>query len=382
MLASPALRFSAYFAAVFLALGVYLPFWPLWLEDRGLSAGEIGLVLAVASWARVIGTPLVGRISDRSGRPQATMLVAAVLGLGFFALFFGISGFWPILLLHLAWALAFNPLIPLGESRAMAAVQAQDLDFGRMRLWGSLAFILGSLAAGEAVAWRGPTAILVLVLVALLATVLTVASLPRVELSRPSEFQSAGLRSLLADRRFLLFLVAASLLQGSHAAYYGFSALHWSAAGLGEATIGWLWAEGVIAEILLFIVAGRLVARLGPGWLLVLAGCGGLVRWLVLAATTDPLLLVPAQALHALTFGAAHLGIVYFISARAPDGLKATAQSLYAAVSGGLVMGASLWLAGRLYSLEPSSAFLAMAALAASGLIGALLLTRAGDDGR
>ncbi len=374
------LRFSAFFAAVFLVLGVYLPFWPLWLEAQGLGAAEIGLVLAVASWARVIGTPLVGRLADRSGRIHATMLGAALLSAGLFALFFGIAGFWPILLLHLLWALAYNPLIPLGESRSMVAVRDSGLDYGRMRLWGSLAFILGALAAGEAVAWRGEATIAVLILGALCLTAAATAVLPRGTSSGAGGPTAGGLRALLSDRRFLLFLLAASLLQASHAAYYGFSALHWSAAGLSEATIGWLWAEGVVAEVLLFMVAGRLIARLGPAWLLALAGAGALLRWLLLAASTDLAVLVPAQALHALTFGAAHLGVVHFIAARAPAGTAATAQSLYAAVSGGLVMGASLWLAGRLYHAEGALAFTAMAAMAAAGLLAALLLARGRDE--
>ena len=373
------LRFSAYFAAVFLVLGIYLPFWPLWLEARGLGAEEIGLILAVASWARVIGMPLVGRLADRGGRSHGTMLIAAALSVALFALFFGAAGFWPILLLHLAWALAYNPLIPLGEARSMASVRDHGLDYGRMRLWGSLAFILGSLIAGEAVGWRGPEIIVALILAGLLAALVSTATLPRDDAATPQGERPAGFKTLLADRRFLLFLAAASLLQSSHAAYYGFSSLHWSAAGHSEATIGWLWAEGVIAEVLLFMVAGKLIARLGPAWLLALAGIGAVLRWTVLAATTELPFLILAQTLHALTFGAAHLGVVHFIAARAPEGLKATAQSVYAAVSGGLVMGASFWLAGRLYNTEGSAAFIAMAALGGLGLLGALLLSRERD---
>ena len=375
---SQSLRYSSYYGAVFLALGVYLPFWPLWLDSQGLTASQIGLVLAVASWARVVGTPLVGRLADASGRTHATMVGLAIASAALFALFFGVSGFWAILILHLAWALAFNPLIPLGESRAMAAVRSAGLDYGRMRLWGSLTFILGSLAAGEAIDWQGPGAVLILVLLALLASVVAAIALPRAVAARPAT-GAPRWRSLLADRGFLLFLMAAGLMQASHAAYYGFSALHWRAAGLGEVAIGWLWAEGVIAEILLFVVAARLIARLGPLRLFMLAGAAGVLRWTLLWATSEPALLIVAQALHALTFGAAHLGAMHFIAARTPEGLSASAQTLYSAFSGGLMMGASLWLSGRIYAAEGATAFLVMAGLSAAGLLSALLLSRFGD---
>ena len=371
----PALRYAAFYGAVFLALGIYLPFWPVFLKSRGLSAAEIGLLFGLVSWVRVVSTPAVAQLADRSGRAQTILALAACGSFVFFVGFFWARGFWPILLIMLPATACFQVLIPLAESQTMAAVLRQRLDYGRIRLWGSLAFILGTVGAGQLITGRAPDLVLLLVLGALGTTVLAALALPG-RRERPHGAERASPLALLGNRRFLLFLGAASLLQASHAAYYGFSALHWKAAGLSEGTIGWLWAEGVLAEVLLFAIGGTLVARAGPPVLLALAGLAGILRWSVLAATTALPALVAVQALHALTFGAAHLGAMHFIARAAPPGLSATAQSFYSAVSGGIAMGLAMLAAGALYQAYAGQVFLVMAVLSAGGLALALVLWR------
>ncbi len=374
-----AFRYAAFYGAVFLAVGIYQPFWPVFLKSRGLSAAEIGLVFALASWIRIATGPAIAQIADRSGRAKATLVVVAALCLAIFTGFYSAQGFWPILLVMLPAAICFQPMIPLIESQTMAAVQRERLDYGRIRLWGSLTFILGTVGAGALITGREPDLVFFLVLGALALTLLAALALPAALARRPDGTSLNPLR-LLRDGRFLLFLGAASLIQASHAVYYGFSALHWQAAGLSEATIGLLWAEGVAVEVLLFAFSGAVAARAGPAVLLALAALAGILRWTLLATSTDLGLLIAVQALHALTFGAAHLGAMHFIARAAPPGLGATAQSLYSAVSGGVAMGLAMLLAGALYDAAAGQAFLAMTALSTAGLGMALILWRFGGS--
>jgi len=274
-------------------------------------------------------------------------------------------------------AVCFQPMIPLIESQTMAAVLRERLDYGRIRLWGSLAFILGTVGAGSLITGRAPDLVFYLVLGALALTLVAALALPAAQARRHEGTPLSPLK-MLGNRRFLLFLGAASLNQASHAAYYGFSALHWQAAGLSEVTIGFLWAEGVAVEVLLFAFSGAVMARASPAALLALAALAGMLRWTVLAASTDLALLIAVQALHALTFGAAHLGAMHFLARAAPTGLAATAQSLYSAVSGGVAMGLAMLLAGALYQAAAGQAFLAMTALSTLGLGLALVLWRFG----
>jgi MFS transporter, PPP family, 3-phenylpropionic acid transporter len=181
---------------------------------------------------------------------------------------------------------------------------------------------------------------------------------------------------LLRRRAYVLVLLAGSLVQSSHAVLYGFSTLHWTAHGIDSFTIALLWATGVIAEIVLFAFGGRMVARMGSGWLFALAGGAGVLRWIVSGLTVSPLLLAPVQALHALTFGAAHLGAMQFMSRAVPPQLSATAQSLYSAIAVGGTYGLAMWLSGGLYAALGGGAFHVMAAMSAAGTVVGVLLAR------
>ena len=170
-------------------------------------------------------------------------------------------------------------MIPIAESQALAADRRGQIDYGRMRLWGSATFIAGSLGAGLLVADQGAWIVVVLTATALAATVLATTQLPA-EANRTTPPAGLGdaLR-LLTDRRMLILLATAGLLQASHAAYYGFSALSWRTAGYGEGTIAALWSLGVVAEIVLFALAKPISRQVGPRGLLALAALGGVVRW-------------------------------------------------------------------------------------------------------
>jgi len=152
--------------------------------------------------------------------------------------------------------------------------------------------------------------------------------------------------------------------------YYGFATLHWRAAGLGEAVIGWLWAEGVIAEIVLFTWAAAVLRRLPPLKLLAVAGGLTVLRWAATALSTDLAVLVPVQTLHAASFGAVHLATVYYLRERTPLELQASAQGFYAAIGGALLSGLITPFGGWLYGRTGGQAFWAMAAIA---LVGAML---------
>jgi PPP family 3-phenylpropionic acid transporter len=362
------LPYALLFGALFLTLGVVAPYWPVYLESRGIGADQIGLALALGIWLRIPSSPIAGQLADRSGRPRTILTAYGLAALAAFALFPLAEGFALILAVQLLTQVTLSPLIPLAESQTMAAVKSQGLDYGRIRLWGSVTFIVGVMVTGELLdLFDAPGLILVVVMASLGLTVLATLTLPRPSQSGGLGADKASLLRLLRDRVLLRFLLAAALLQASHAGYFLFSALHWRASGLSGGTIGLLWAEGVVAEIALFWLGGKAIARIGPRRLLMLAALGGLLRWSVLAFTVDPWALAGVQWLHAATFGMAHLGTVHFIAHRAPPGLQATAQSLNSALAAGLVMGLAMLVSGWLFERYGAPAFLAMAAMSLAG---------------
>lgn len=359
-------RLALYYGAAFAMIGIHLPFWPVWLAARGLGPTEIGVVLAAGVGAKVIVNPLVAHLADKHGQRRPIMVALAVAATCAFALF-GLAGeLSAIVAVTVLFFAAWSPIMPLAESLTMIAGGGREIDYGRVRLWGSLAFIATAVGAGYLLSGRSPDVIYVVILAALGLTVAATLALPGTAVAPAAGGRFAPLE-VLRDRRFLLFLVAAALIQASHSVYYAFGTLNWKAAGYSENVIGWLWAEGVFAEIVLFAYGARLVRRLGPAMLVVLGGAAGAVRWTLTGATDALPVLVAMQALHAFTFGATHLGAIYFIARQFPAHVSASAQSLYSAVVMGLGMASSALLAGRLYGEFGAGAYTGMAVLAALG---------------
>jgi PPP family 3-phenylpropionic acid transporter len=370
-------RLAAYYGALFFVIGVLVPFWPIWLQSRGLTPEHIGIVLAVGPWLRILVDPVVTRAADRSGSVRRLILIAAAVSLLAFVGFAFAGSFWPILLITVVFAPTFHVLIPLGDAQTMAAVRRHGLDYGRIRLWGSITFVVAALGAGKFLTGRDPNLIWWTVFASLLAVFLA-ALLLRDEGAAPRHSRWRDILAFVRARRFLVFALAASLVQASHAVLNGFSGIHWKAAGYSELAVGLLWAGGVVAEIALFAVSGKVFAWIGARRLLLLGAGAACVRWIILAGTVDLPGLVVAQALHGVSFGATWLATMHYISSNAPDGMKASAQGAYASLSG-IVMGVTLIAAGDLYGSYAGAAFYAMAGVSVVALLLALAVGRARD---
>jgi PPP family 3-phenylpropionic acid transporter len=195
-------------------------------------------------------------------------------------------------------------------------------------------------------------------------------------LAAPRSLKLADAFGLMRAPLFLLFLLAASLIQASHALYYSFGTLNWRALGISDGVIGVLWSVGVIAEVALFAASGRIIAYCGTARLLMFAGLAAILRWGVMAFDPPLLILGPLQTLHALSFGAAHLAAIHFLTHAIPEDRTATAQGVYAAAVAGLALGIATIASGPLYGAFAGEAYGAMAALAVLGAAGAYRLTQ------
>ena len=357
-------RLAVLYVALFIVLGIYLPFFPLWLKAKGLDAQQIGIVLAAPMLVRIVAIPATARLADRydalRGVMSATLLLAtvayAVVGLA--------EGFLAILVCVALAAAAHGPAMPMAETYALKGLPARGRAYGPVRLWGSFAFIAGSFLAGFATDLI-PARELIWLIVAAFALSAFAAFLIEPLHTEPHE-NIAAPRRLLRDPAFLAVIIGSSLIQGSHAVYYGFSTLAWTQAGLDGSTIAALWALGVLAEIVLFAFQGRLPRFLTPAALILVGAAGAILRWLGMAIDPAVAALPLLQLLHALSFGTTHLGVLMFITRYAPLRQGATAQA-YLAVAMGLMMACMTTLAGALFARYGSLAYLAMALAAAIG---------------
>jgi PPP family 3-phenylpropionic acid transporter len=365
---TPSARFALLFAAQFAAVGVMLPFLPAVLAGHGLSPQEVGAVLAAGSATRLVAAPLLGRAADALGNPRLVLVVGALLA-GATACGFALAqAFLALLLVNLLHSLCMAPVIPLADSLAIQAARRDGFDYGRVRSAGSIAFILAAAVAGQAVGLGGPEAAVWLFAACLGATAAAALLVgPAPGPSAGGRRGSGGFRGPFRDPAFAWVLPLSALIQGSHALYYGFATIHWQAAGLSPAIIGLLWAEGVVAEVALFLWGRKLADRLGAPGLAALAAAAGVLRWAVTAETTWLPALAGVQLLHALTFGAMHLAAMRVLSRQPPE-RAATAQTLHASLGGGLASGLLMLAAGPLYAAAGGAGFWVMAGLCAAAL--------------
>lgn len=384
-------RLSVFYGALFLILGIHLPFLPLWLDGRGLSAQEIAFVTAAPLCLRVFVTPATAVLADRTGRHKSLVNILSLVALLLALLLSQVHGFCALLLLAVPLAILLSTIMPLTETIAVAGVRSYGLDYGRMRLWGSLSFVAAGFVCGWLIDRTNAEAVIWCLLFGIVATAVFAWALPErataTSLSAPGAPPAAsgasrpgargGLREVAQLVRapvFLGFLIAVGAVQGAHGMFYAFGALAWQAQGISTVWIGALWAIGITGEVLLFAYSGRVVKRWGPVMLMVAAAVASVVRWSVMALSPPLAFLAPLQMLHALTYGASHLAAMHFISRAVPEGSQGTAQALYATMAMGLLIGGATLISGRLYAQIGAEAYVAMAMLGAVGFAAAMFV--------
>jgi len=366
-----ALRMATVYAAFFLFGGIQMPYLPAWLEARGLDASEIGIVLAVPMLIRIVAVPLATRLIDRHAEVQVALAAAATLSAaGYAVMGFG-GGFIAILAAYAAVSVVSSPVLPLADSYSLRGLRARGVAYGPVRLWGSVAFILANMAGGVLLSRLGAGYLVWALAVTMAATAVAAWRLPHTPDGAAAAAPRPASGGLWRSGVFVAVIVGASLIQASHAVLYGFATLQWTVKGLDGTTIGSLWALGVVAEIGLFAVSARLVARVGAIEMILLGGIGAVLRWTAMAFDPPAILLPVLQCLHGLSFGATHLGAMDVLSRLAHRRGGATAQGDFSAVQGG-TFAAAMGVSGVLVAAFGSAAYFAMAAVAAAGVAIAL----------
>ncbi len=369
------LRLAPFYIALFLIIGFQLPFWPVWLSYKGLTAEEIGIVLSAPVWSKILFTPIIASLSDYLGRRRAPLVIMSLICFALFQLYFLVDGFMQIFCVALSIGIFISSFTALGDNLVLTLGLTRNIDYPRIRLWGSISFIVGSFFGGQLLAGLSPDYIPAMLSAAYLLLFLCCLLLPEIEVTRGDKSKK-GLRRLLKCPPFLVFLLAAGLIQGSHSVLYAAGTLHWQTQGISDATIGFLWAEGVIVEIILFACARHLFKSFSPIHLIILGGTSGMIRWAVMGFAPDIPVLILIQMLHGVTFVATHLGAMRYIMEELPLEVSARAQGLYSAISLGLIMGGGLFFSGYLYEGFAGHAYFFMAGSCAAALLISLYLQR------
>jgi PPP family 3-phenylpropionic acid transporter len=369
------LRISLIFAALFIPLGVHVPYFPLWLEAKGFDAEEIGIILAAPMFLRVVTTPLITAAADRSNDRAnwliGTAAVSLLLSLGYFLT----PSYAIILAVSLALTVFWTAHSPLADSLALSGVRRFGSSYPSMRIWGSAAFLAGSFFGGIILAVTSADAVPVMIGVGLAGTLAAAMLAPR--LGRPRKASPLSATDLqasapsLLNRYFLLIVTGVGVITASHAFLYGFVSIYWKSIGIGEGIVGLLWSAGVVAEVAVFMVFTRVFGTISSSAVLAIAGMASIVRWMFFPLV-EPLGLGLAgffavQMLHSLSTGLTLIGLQQVIAETVPDDRTGAAQGI-AFFANGFSMAAVTLLCGPLYDRLHGNAFYVMAAIALAGL--------------
>jgi PPP family 3-phenylpropionic acid transporter len=368
-------RFILLYAAMYAAFGVASPFLPAFVSGRGLPPEQLGLVLGAGTAVRLLTAPLAGRIGDLIQALRLVLVVcialAASVALGYLAA----HGFWIFLGVSLLHAASLAPTTVLADALALGSASPppssgrRGFEYGWVRGTGSAAFIAGTLLSGQAVSAFGLDLIIYLQAVLLGVAAFAAILVPELIHDRTADAVRAPAGGVLILLRLPLFrnlVLVAALILGSHAMHDAFAVIRWTAAGISPATASLLWSESVAAEVLVFFVIGpALVTRLTPAGAAAIAALAGMLRWAVMAQTTDVMALALVQPLHGITFALLHLACMRLIARTVPQGLEGTAQAIYGTVGIGAATALLILVSGALYARLGAQGFWIMAALCA-----------------
>jgi MFS transporter, PPP family, 3-phenylpropionic acid transporter len=382
-------RLGAVYAGVFLITGVQLPYFPLWLEANGFSASDIAFVLAVATLVKVFAGPVISVVADHS-RDRADVLsvtaFAAALSVALYFLPLGLAGVTGVSIL---FAVATSAHTPLADALTLSGVRRYGVDYARIRVWGSVAFLLMNLLAGALIQRIGHRVIIDLMFAGCLLLAGTSLLAPRIgKPRRPSPLSHIDLaeaRRAMRNPAFVMILAGVGVTQASHAYLYGFSSIYWKDAGFPADATGVFWATGVVAEVVMFALFRRIFGATSAPMTLVIGSAMTVLRWIVFPLVV-PLGLgfwgfIAEQTLHAFTFALTFLCLQKMISETVPEELGGTAQGLATFVLG-VTMAAATFASGPLYSALGGRGFYVMAIPALAGAVLGLAAMKARPQAR
>ncbi len=331
----PYWRLSTFYFFYFALLGALVPYWGLFLQRRGFDAVAIGQLMAILMATKIVAPNVWGWLGDHLGHRMVIVRLASLVSLLVFLGMFGAQGFWAIALVMTLYSFFWNASLPQFEAVTFNYLGRQAARYARIRLWGSVGFIVTVVVLGALVDRLGTETLLYalpLIFVGIWLSSLSV----RDPDPQPHLQDQPSLFSILRRPAILAFFGAVFLMQMSHGPYYAFYSIYMEDHGYSKTLIGQLWALGVLAEVGVFLVMHRLLQRWGARRVLIGSLALAAVRWLLIGYFPEVMaVLLFAQLLHAATFGTFHASAIDMVHRYFPGKLQGRGQALYASLSFG-----------------------------------------------
>ena len=361
-------NFFGYYAA----FGVLLPFLPVWLKHHGYDTEMIGILISLGYVFRFIGAMYFSRVSNPNKLIPLNRFLTWATIIVLLAVAWAVGSIWLLLPLIALFHIFSGGSMPLADTIASTWQQQIGLDYGRSRLFGSIAFVVGLTTTGYLIGLWGESAIIGILIGWLVFLGLGISLKPtqqfEVKQTQQNEDEQLSYWQLFKQPTTMRILIAISLIQGSHAVYYAYSTIYWSSNGISTQGVSLLWNCAVIAEIIIFFFSHKLFKTWKTFHLILFSALGAVVRWAVLASTNELMIVAAAQTLHAVSYVVGHYAIIRYISTQ-PVSHIAKLQALYFSLASCIVIALFTFVAGFIYQTSPAFSFWLMAILAAPAIL-------------
>lgn len=335
-MAIPYWRLSGFYAFYFATLGSFLPFWSLYLAARGFDPMAIGELSAFLVGTKVIAPNIWGWIADHTGKSLRIIRVASFFAALFFAGFLWINGYRDFAIVTLTFSFFWNAALPQFEALTLSHLQAEPQRYSQIRLWGSVGFIVAVLGIGRLLDHYPITLLPPIIITLLSCTWLLTLIIPEARIPK-SKALTGGLWAIIKRPEVIAFLLVNLLAQVAHSAYYVFFSVYLKQFHYASSTTGLLWALGVVAEIVLFLLMRNILRLFSLRKILLLSLALSMLRWFLISRYVHIFaVLLGAQLLHAATFGALHVVAMYLIQDYFGAAHQGKGQALYTSISFGV----------------------------------------------
>mgnify|MGYP001766442599 CR=1 FL=1 len=358
-------RLAGYYFFYFAFIGAFSPYFALYLQSLSFSAWDIGLLMSQMQLMRLLGPYVWGWLADHFGRRLFIVRLAGIASLAGFSCFFFLQQLNGMLVAMAILAFFWSAALPLVEALTFDHLRESTANYSRIRVWGSVGFIVAVLATGAALEFVAVSGILWvcwLILLGIFACAMLIRDVPA---AKAVCGRAGSILAVVKQKHVAGFFVACFAMSAAHGALYVFYSIHLAELGFGKAAVGAFWTLGVLSEIAVFMVMARLLRNYKFRVLMLMTFAVAVVRFLLIGwGGATVLLLILAQLMHAMTFGVFHATSVAVVNAWFPERYRGRGQALYSSISfgaGGLLGGLlSGWMwdrvgAGWTYTL--SSAF-------------------------
>lgn len=363
---------SSFYFFYFAYLGAFAPFFALYLNSVGMSAVEIGMLMALPQLSRILAPHLWGWLADRGGRRLNIVRASGAAGTMVFLGMFAGDSFWLLFSVLFAMTFLWSAALPLVEATTLTHLGEEMARYGRIRVWGSVGFIVAVVGVGYLLDHTAPRAVLWVVL-ALMVSMLVLAFLLHEAVVPPHPDDQLPVWHIIRQPAVIALVVASALLAAAHGPYYTFYTIHLVDHGYSKSLAGWLWALGVICEIGIFVWMSRLYRAFTLRQILIASTLLAALRFVVIGWGADSVvLLLGAQTLHAASFGSFHAAAIGVVHKLFRGRHQARGQAIYGSLAygfggtiGGLASGYA-WAglgAGWTFSLSACCALLAAGVL-------------------